>query len=77
MGTYTRIPVRIDAIKVPKNAKMQIAQKLEKNVFETKKLTEYQEHNIPSWKSLAKTKNIVVLRFSPREQTYKEKKGLI
>ncbi len=31
MGTYIRIPVRIDAIKVPKNAKMQITPKLEKN----------------------------------------------
>jgi hypothetical protein len=30
---YTRIPVIIDAIKVPKIAKMQIAPKLEKNGF--------------------------------------------
>jgi hypothetical protein len=33
MGTYIRIPMRIDAIKVPKDAKMQIAQKLENNGF--------------------------------------------
>jgi hypothetical protein len=33
MGTYTRILMIIDAIKVSKNAKMQIAQKLEKNGF--------------------------------------------
>jgi hypothetical protein len=33
MGIYIRIPVRIDVIKVPKNAKMQIAPKLEKNGF--------------------------------------------
>jgi hypothetical protein len=33
VATYTRIPVRIDEIKVPKNAKMQIAPKLEKNGF--------------------------------------------
>ncbi len=31
MGTYIKILVRIDVIKVPKNAKMQIAPKLEKN----------------------------------------------
>jgi hypothetical protein len=31
MGIYTRIPMKIDAIKVPKNAKIQIAPKLENN----------------------------------------------
>jgi hypothetical protein len=39
MGIYTRILVRIDVIKVPKNAKMQIAPKLEKNGFWDKKKT--------------------------------------
>ncbi len=33
MGTYTRILVKIDVIKVPKNVKMQISPKLEKNGF--------------------------------------------
>ncbi len=37
MGTYIKIPMRIDAIKVPKNAKMQIVEKLEKNGFWDKK----------------------------------------
>jgi hypothetical protein len=33
MGTYTSILVKNDEIKVPKNAKMQIAPKLGKNRF--------------------------------------------
>jgi hypothetical protein len=33
MGTYTRIPMKIDAIKVPNITKMQIAPKLENNGF--------------------------------------------
>jgi tryptophan-rich sensory protein len=42
MGTYTRILMIIDAIKVSKNAKMQIAQKLEKNGFwDKRRLVDY------------------------------------
>jgi len=33
MGTYSRIPMKIDVMKVPKITKMQIAPKLEKNGF--------------------------------------------
>jgi hypothetical protein len=48
---------------------------LEKNGFQDKrKLANYQEHNIPSWKSLARIKIIVVLKFYPIEKTHKENK---
>jgi hypothetical protein len=33
MGNYTKIPMRIDATKVPNNAKMKITPKWEKNGF--------------------------------------------
>jgi hypothetical protein len=40
--------VKIDAIKVPKNTKMQIAAKLEKNGLWKKQICRFPEHNIPS-----------------------------
>jgi hypothetical protein len=41
-------------------------------VSEQEKLADCQEHNIPSWKSLAKIEIIAVLRFSATEQTQKK-----
>jgi Ca2+-dependent lipid-binding protein len=65
------IPVRIDVIKkFPRMQRCKLHQSWKRMVSETKEnIADYQEHNIPSWKSLAKTNIIVVLRFSPIEQT--------